>query len=190
MPKLCEHGRGTNRDKIGRCIVCRNARSREYSKTGRKRTWSREASRKLRMKDPAAALWKGAKRRATDRGLDFNIEVSDIHVPDICPLLNIEIIIGGSRETLGNAPALDRIENHKGYVKGNIWVISHRANSAKRDLSVAEFCYAADVMRNLKCASYLIWRPVAGLTFAPPGREDTQPIGQPALPWLPGVPTE
>lgn len=133
-----------------------------------------------RAKEPALHLWQGAKRRAEAKGLEFNISVDDVHIPDVCPLLGAEIVVGGSRETLDSAPALDRIDNAKGYVKGNVWVISHRANSSKRDLSIAEFCKMADIMRNLECASFSIWRPDRGLTFAPPERDVTLPTLPPA----------
>jgi len=60
----------------------------------------------------------------------FNIEVSDIIIPDICPVLGLFI----SKEAKGrqdNSPSLDRIDNSKGYVKGNICVISWKANNIK-----------------------------------------------------------
>jgi hypothetical protein len=147
-----------------------------------KRTASREAMQRYRGRDPAAHLWREAKRRAEKNGLEFSIEIVDIHVPDVCPIFGTELVTGGSRETLDDAPALDRIENHKGYVRGNIWVISHRANSAKRDLSIQEFCHMADVLKDLRCASFSIWRPVAELTLRSPGPEDTPLILQHKLP--------
>lgn len=77
-----------------------------------------------------------AKRRAKSAGLDFNITVDDIVIPDICPVLGIPIMLDGPRN---NVPSLDRIDNTKGYVKGNVCVISMRANNLKMNGTVEEF---------------------------------------------------
>jgi hypothetical protein len=37
-----------------------------------------------------------------------------------------------------NSPSLDRIDNTKGYVPGNVWVISWRANDLKRNATLEE----------------------------------------------------
>lgn len=40
--------------------------------------------------------------------------------------------------------SLDRIDSSRGYVKGNIWVISLRANRIKNDSTVEELRLIAD----------------------------------------------
>lgn len=80
----------------------------------------------------------GVRKRAKEKGLDFNIEITDIIVPDVCPLLNIPMFKDGLK--LGpNSPTVDRIDSSLGYVKGNIWVISHRANMIKNAATFDEF---------------------------------------------------
>jgi hypothetical protein len=77
-------------------------------------------------------MWRAAKSRARKKGLDFNIDISDIVIPEICPILEVPFILG----TKGNysyTPSLDRIDNSKGYIKGNIMVISQKANSMKNN---------------------------------------------------------
>ena len=87
-------------------------------------------------------MWKRAKNRAIKYGYDFNLEESDIVIPEICPLLGIKIFCG-DKDNYENSPSLDRIDNSKGYVKGNVWVISKKANSMKNSASTKElttFC--------------------------------------------------
>ena len=45
----------------------------------------------------------------------------------------------GSRENRFSSPSLDRIDNTKGYVPGNLQVISYRANQLKSDGTLEEF---------------------------------------------------
>lgn len=87
-------------------------------------------------------MWNRAKTRAKNHNLDFNIEVSDIIIPKICPILEVPIEIG-TKDDYEYSPSLDRIDNSKGYVKGNVWVISKKANSMKNSASTEElikFC--------------------------------------------------
>jgi hypothetical protein len=73
-----------------------------------------------------------ARYRAKRKGIKFNLEVSDIKIPKNCPVLKIPLTKGGSNGgPRGGSPSLDRINNKKGYVKGNVQVISHRANTMK-----------------------------------------------------------
>ena len=87
-------------------------------------------------------MWNRAKTRARNHNLDFNIEVSDIIIPKICPILEVPIEIG-TKDDYEYSPSLDRIDNSKGYVKGNVWVISKKANSMKNSATQEElnkFC--------------------------------------------------
>ena len=64
--------------------------------------------------------------------------MSDIFIPEACPLLGIEITKNIVGQPTHNSPSLDRIDNRLGYVKGNVWVISHRANTLKSNASLEE----------------------------------------------------
>ena len=110
-----------------------------FSDKERQAEFLREWEREKRKNNPEYYLWKAAKRRARTKDLDFDIEVSDIIIPQFCPLLNIPIIhkVGkGCRSP--HSPSLDRIKNHLGYVKGNILVVSWRANFLKSDGTIEE----------------------------------------------------
>lgn len=48
------------------------------------------------------------------------------------------------------SPSLDRIIPTLGYVPGNVWVISHRANELKRDATLQEIqMLAANLARKI-----------------------------------------
>ena len=81
------------------------------------------------------ALWSAAKERSVKFKRPFDIEVSDIVIPETCPVLGIPLFKGVGKQTR-NSPTLDRIDTTKGYVKGNVAVISLRANSLKQDATV------------------------------------------------------
>lgn len=75
-----------------------------------------------------------ARTRALTCNVPFSISVADIEVPEVCPLLGVPFVMG----TKGNyqfSPSLDRIDPPKGYVKGNIKVISTLANTMKNSAS-------------------------------------------------------
>jgi hypothetical protein len=82
-----------------------------------------------------------AKRRATKDGRAFDITIEDLlPLPAVCPVLGIELNYAGTkvRGFVDNSPSIDRIDSSKGYIKGNVQIISWRANRVKSDASVAE----------------------------------------------------
>lgn len=78
-----------------------------------------------------------ARSRARKNNLPFNIEISDVIIPKKCPLLGIELSGSKSGQNPNN-PSLDKIIPKLGYVKGNVHVISHRANTLKGNASLSE----------------------------------------------------
>lgn len=80
----------------------------------------------------------GARYRARREGLEFNLDpIIDVCVPRFCPVLGIPILIG-ERTACANSPTLDRIDPTKGYVRGNVIVVSHKANTIKSNATIAE----------------------------------------------------
>lgn len=96
-------------------------------------------STRVKSTHPIKKMWQRAKNRATQKNLEFNIELEDINIPEKCPILNIKLQVhSGSSGGKPESPALDRIDNSKGYIKGNVMVISHLANQMKASASVTE----------------------------------------------------
>lgn len=97
----------------------------------------RAYNNKRRLADPEQKLWENAHRRARERNIKFTITKANISIPEFCPVLGIPLFPGKGK--LGdNSPSLDRIDNAKGYIPGNIRVISYKANRAKGNLTKEE----------------------------------------------------
>ena len=83
---------------------------------------------------PERYMVTSARRRAKMKGLEFNITHEDVHIPSHCPVLGMKLVnhIGEGRHGgLDDSPSLDKIDPTKGYIKGNIQVISSLANQMK-----------------------------------------------------------
>lgn len=128
--------------KIGldyRCYECKRKSNRERLRKKRAsakyRNKERERAYQNRLKNPEKAMHRRSKKRAKSKGIAFDIKVKDIHIPDRCPLLNIPIEVqkGGANDF---SPSLDRIDSTRGYVQGNIWVISRLANIMKAHATI------------------------------------------------------
>jgi hypothetical protein len=140
-----------------RCKNCSNTQRRdaEYYKTSNE-------LRKLRMdKDPEyrrhinnlkrentyinfkSHMLSNARKRSIMKNYAFNLTIDDIHIPEICPILKIPIIVG-NKNNYESTPSIDRIDNDKGYTKDNIQIISKKANSMKNSASIKELIAFAD----------------------------------------------
>lgn len=114
-----------NRDKI-------NLKKRDYN-TKNKVKLNNNAKEK-RKSDPEKYMLYRAKYRAKMLGIPFNISVNDIHIPNKCPVFGTDFKYGD----IDYSPSLDRIVPSLGYVKGNVIVISTKANRIKNDSNIEE----------------------------------------------------
>ena len=111
-----------------------------FPKTSKTVTLCNECnSTRVKSNSPVWKMRQRAKVRAKISGREFSLELEDITIPEICPVLGVPIEChSGSSGGRPFSPALDRIDNDKGYTKDNIQVISHRANMMKVDASPKE----------------------------------------------------
>lgn len=89
-----------------------------------------------------------AKNRAKKYGLPFDLTANDIRIPATCPVLGIPLNTlpgtqppGGGRGSgslTDHSPSLDKLDPALGYVRGNVVVVSMRANRLKGELSPDE----------------------------------------------------
>ena len=98
----------------------RNAQKRASDEKNPRRTWARYAK-------------KDAKWRAEKKGVPFNLTIDYMLsiLTDKCPVFNTEFKWMGNGKILPTSPSLDRIDPAKGYVEGNVVVISSKANNIK-----------------------------------------------------------
>jgi len=133
-----------------KCVSCHIERTRKFQRADSTKARRKEQNslpdvaqkiRKRRIdhynKNPKKYMLYSARKRAKEDGCAFTITEEDIKIPFACPLLNIPIF---KNENFGgpSSPSLDRIDPNGGYVPGNVWVISHRANNIKSNATLDE----------------------------------------------------
>ena len=83
---------------------------------------------RYRAKDPIRHLLHSSKYNAKAKGLEWSLSRDDFIIPEVCPVFGTPFEAGTKY-----ALSIDRIDSSKGYVKGNIQLISILANAMKRD---------------------------------------------------------
>lgn len=94
-------------------------------------------NRNKRAADPIRNRLYDIKSRCRKVGIEFDLKEEDIVMPDVCPVLGIKLE-KGSGSIQNASPSFDRIDPSKGYVKGNIQILSVKANAMKRDATPEE----------------------------------------------------
>jgi hypothetical protein len=112
-----------------------------YQKKNKKKNQARDKDRMLNR--PEYFLFSSARYRAKKRKLEFNITEQDIidllNKTKQCPLRKVSFTRGQNGKANDNSISLDRSDNTKGYIKGNIQIISYRANIIKNNLTLLMF---------------------------------------------------
>lgn len=95
--------------------------------------------------NPAKYLLTKAAGRAKAAGLEFAITEADLlPLPERCPVVGIPLDYrfrecSGKRGRMNpHSPTVDRLDSTKGYVPGNVMVMSDRANRLKNDATLHE----------------------------------------------------
>jgi hypothetical protein len=103
----------------------------EYRNTSAYKASQQKHKDRMRVENPRRAWFKSLRARSKAKGIEFNlIESADALWPAYCPVLGIPIIPSSPRPT-DNSPSCDRLDPGLGYVRGNVRVISQRANRLK-----------------------------------------------------------
>ena len=83
-------------------------------------------------------LFRFLKNRAKRENIPFNLEYSDIIWPTHCPVFNTVLVYDTLDKAQNNSASFDKVIPHLGYVKGNVKIISHRANWLKQDSTIEQ----------------------------------------------------
>ena len=94
-------------------------------------------NQRIYTRDKRKVLLNAAKKRSKDNNLEFNLDINDILLPQKCPILGIDLQFNTGKAQ-SNSYSIDRIDNNKGYIKGNIQIISFKANTIKNNTTFKE----------------------------------------------------
>ncbi len=165
--------------KSGKCVLCTVAynasqyvkhrdrilfkKSSEYAddpdrfKSTRLRTrskdpvWIKERETAWKVSNYERSIYTLLKARAKKRGIPFNLELSDIVIPEFCPVLGMRLVRKtGTSGAAYNSPSVDRIVPELGYIRGNIQIMSNLANTMKSNANADQLRrFAAWVIENI-----------------------------------------
>ena len=116
----------------------------------------REKTRIWKEKNPkrqwAGTAYKSAKYRARDKGIPFNLTIDYVLsiVTDSCPIFNTPFKFSGNKVVQHESPSLDRIDPAKGYVEGNVVVISSKANNIKSAYKSSDIFRVAEWLQTIE----------------------------------------
>lgn len=125
--------RESNKEKIKEYNKKRTTERKSESSS---KDYRNNKTKEFREKNYEKFLLYQIKASAKKRNLEFNLTIDDIIITEVCPYLNINLtkIVGDG--LLDTAPSVDRIDSSKGYIKGNVRIISHLANKMKSNVSI------------------------------------------------------
>lgn len=143
--------------KTHHCKTCmtayRKANAEKQKQYMRKlREEDNERVKKMRRKSyrntpPHLKLFYQSQSRAKTGDIEFNLSPEDIVIPNECPYLKVPFIVG-TKENYQYTHSLDRIDNDKGYIKGNVEVVTKKANSMKNNASDEELIqFAIEIIK-------------------------------------------
>lgn len=101
-----------------------------------------ELQREWRSNNPRDVMVINARVRAKKKGYPCTITVADLEWPTHCPILGLELDYSttptGQRKNAKRDafPTLDKRDPALGYVPGNVFVISYKANRLKSDTTL------------------------------------------------------
>ena len=108
----------------------------------------RKSQKNRKQRNYESVMLGQAKGRAKRAGLEFNIDITDIIIPEFCPVFSSIALCKTNAKSFHNSPSLDRLIPSLGYVKGNVRVISHKANAMKQNATWQEIMKLAEWVKS------------------------------------------
>lgn len=101
-------------------------------------------------------LVKNANFRAKKRGLAGNLRVSDLTIPDKCPILGIPLTEDIDPNRPENVISLHRLDPSLGYTKDNVIIVSWRANRLINDGTLKDFKKIVKFLKTLEKSKTIV----------------------------------
>lgn len=130
--RLCKEVKDKKQCRGFQCFSCVNKRRpKEYAKFHADKYRRSEAGKRN-------DILRNALVSSKKRNLPFNLSLEDIIIPKVCPVLGIELSLNNTSKNFDSSPSIDRYIPELGYVKGNIEIISMKANRMKNSASIED----------------------------------------------------
>lgn len=126
----------TNRKHIY-CRECLNQWGNENYRRPHVKKRIAKKNKEMKVTAPKTMMLRGALARARKKEVPFNLSEDDFEISTHCPVLGIKFELG-TQKNHDFAPSLDRIVPALGYVKGNVRVISWKANNIRGKASAEQ----------------------------------------------------
>lgn len=115
----------------------RSSYQKRYYADNKEAAKARSRERSARMRS-AADTWPNdiiysLRSKCKERGIAFDLTADDIVVPALCPVFDLPFVFGVKGHA--QSPSVDRLKPANGYTRGNVRVISRRANAVKHDVT-------------------------------------------------------
>ena len=120
----------------------------EYCRTNKE--WISKRQKMARRNNPSWEMYRRIRCKSKQENIPFNLDPTDIVIPSCCPILGIQLEMGNTTVS-DNSPSIDRIYPKLGYIKGNIEIISNRANRIKSDATLDELKKIVHFLEILAC---------------------------------------
>lgn len=91
------------------------------------------SAKKYALENPRKIMLATCKQRATKNNLEFSLTEEDFIFPETCPYLNVPLTYTRGEGRQPTNYSVDRIDSSRGYVSGNIQIISDLANRMKQN---------------------------------------------------------
>lgn len=165
LTKPCKHGHLSYRKTAtGECAMCASNKNLQHKQP---KSVTRRANANWNASDKAKTAkdkWKernpkwawvvsavgGARTRAKYKNLAFDLTNNYVYelACDLCPIFQEPMSYGGTGRQVWNSASLDRIDPSRGYVQGNVAIISFKANTIKSNANSQEVFAVAEWLKS------------------------------------------
>lgn len=110
--------------------------------------WDNKVHRKSLIYQIMREKFRAKKANAVRTGIEFTIDFGELTFPTHCPILGTELDYFSEQRT-ENTVSFDKINPLKGYVTGNVVIISWRANRIKNDGTLKEHQKIVEFLKSI-----------------------------------------